>query len=246
MSTSFKTLTSAFDITAQNLAKLGFTNRLALLGEEIAIALSSHEQEFNLRPRLTREVSLLKFRTTATRCEAILRHTTSKPGVVTLRLFEHNDRFNTDGATRRKVSETEYNLPDINPKEVAQKVLGWLRLTAENIRAAPIRMPAVRNTASTKSRFMVGVFKIESHAVVSAKDKTTIVVFSEGKSLQAEVPFLQSTLNRLQDKDNNMFLVTFITGNTQVVDEVTFKREFIFVDEIQTHTRLGNESCVSV
>lgn len=93
---------------------------------------------------------------------------------------------------------------------------------------------------------MVGVFKIESHAVVSAKDKTTIVVFSEGKSLQAEVPFLQSTLNRLQDKDNNMFLVTFVTGNTQVVDEVTFKREFIFVDEIQTHTRLGNESCVSV
>ena len=246
MSTSFKTLTSAFDITTQNLTKLGFTNKLAMLGEEIARALSSQEQEFNLRPRLTREVSLLKFRTTSTRCEAILRHTSSKPGVVTLRLFEHNDRFNTDGATRRKVSETEYSLSDINSEEVAQKVLTWLRLSAENIRAAPIRMPAVRNTASTKSRFMVGVFKIESHAVVSAKDKTTIVVFSEGKSLQAEVPFLQSTLNRLQDKDNNMFLVTFITGNTQVVDEVTFKREFIFVDEIQTHTRLGNESCVSV
>lgn len=240
MSASAKSLSARSAVTQQTLRGLGFTHlSMQISGAEIAKALREAEQEFNLRPRVTSAVHLLKFRTIMTRREVIVRYSLNRNNTILFRFIEHKDRFTSDGTTRDKVREIQFDLNQPNMARriahvVAYDVVPWLSLSAENLRSPSIRMPARRNTDKAVSRFLVGSFKITSHAISSNGSDPTMTVYGANRQLQGGVPYSQALLTRLQDPANVLYLVSFISGRQQILDEATFYREFIYIDEIDT------------
>lgn len=238
MSASAKSLSARSAVTQQSLRSLGYSHiAMQIAGVEIAQALRNNEEEFTLRPRVNVQVHLLKFRTIMTSREVIVRYSLGKNNIILFRFIDHKDRFTTDGITRDKMREIQFDLNQPNLARriahvVQDNVLPWLKTSAENLRKPSIRMPVRRNTDVAASRFIPGSFLITSHQISDDGQDTKLVVYSEGKEFCATLPYSQALLTRLQDTNNVLYLITFISGNKQILDEATFHREFVYIDEI--------------
>lgn len=242
MPVSAKTLNSKSFITQQSLQKLGYIPAMQIAGADIAAALRSSEQEFTLRPRVTPDVHLLKFRTVMTNRELIVRYSPRRPDLIIFRFIEHRDRFSCDTTTRQKVKEIQF---DLSMPNLARRIMHvvhydampWLKLSSENLRKPSIRLPVKRNSIEAKSRFLPASFAIDHFSVQAGSDDAKIVLFSQNKELSFAIEMQENLLTRLQDPRNKMHLVIFASGNYHLIDETMFLREFVYVDEIEVPER---------
>lgn len=227
-------------VTLSSLRALGFASQaMVIAGFETVKMLRDEEQEFILRPRVTSEVHLLKFRTVFTSREVIIRYSTRTKSNLLVRFIDHDDRFLCDGTTRKKVREIVFDttLPNMARRMVHlihYDIMPWLRLSADNLRKPSIRLPVKRETIDTKSRFLPASFKVVSFKVAVDSASASIVLFAKDNRVSFTIPMAQNLVTRLQDPDNVMHLVVFANGNHLVIDEATFLREFIYIDEIET------------
>lgn len=238
-SASNPTLNAASNISQSVLRSFGFNNSAMLIaGVEIARMLRDHDQEFHLRPRVTPDVHLLKFRTVLTSREVIVRLSTRKDQRIMFRFMDHLDRFKTDGSTRDKVRELPFDTHQTNMARrltqfIYYEVLPWLQLSPDNLRKPSIRMPVKRDSLDARSRLLPASIKIASYRIKDDGQQTIIEVGNAGGDLSYRIPMAPNLLTRLQNRTTSMYLVVFASGNHLVLDEASFLREFIYSDEIE-------------